>query len=74
MGEKRCAQGCGRNRGNENIRKPWGRQEVILKRILNKYGGIAWTGLIWLRTGMSVNTAKNFQVPENERNFWTKED
>jgi hypothetical protein len=26
---------------------------IILKRILNKYGVMMWTGFIWLRTGSS---------------------
>ena len=27
---------------------------IIIKLILNKYGERAWTGLIWLRKGISV--------------------
>jgi hypothetical protein len=38
-----------------------------------KEGGIALIGLSWLRTGISVNTANNYQVPENEKNMWPKE-
>lgn len=46
------------NQGNESIWKPRGRWEDILKYILKKQGGIAWTGLITMRKGISVNMAK----------------
>jgi hypothetical protein len=40
--------------------------KVILERILQKQGGMLWTGFIWLRTGPSgglVNTVMKLRVP-----------
>jgi hypothetical protein len=36
---------------------------ITLGRILEKYDGKVWTGCIWLRIGVLVNTVKNLRVP-----------
>jgi hypothetical protein len=33
--------------------KPRGRWEIKLRWTLEKYGGMVWTGFIWLRIGAS---------------------
>jgi hypothetical protein len=38
-------------------------RRIILKGMLKKYDGRAWTGLIWLSTGTSMNTIMSLQVP-----------
>jgi hypothetical protein len=35
---------------------------IILKRVLKKWDGEAWTGLIWLRLGTGMNTAMYFRA------------
>jgi len=48
---------------------------IILKWIFRKWGGGAWTGLIWLRrgtgAGIFMKEVMNFLVPYNARNFFT---
>jgi hypothetical protein len=39
-----------KDRKKDTTRKDEGGR-IILKCILEKYGGIAWTGFIWLRIG-----------------------
>jgi hypothetical protein len=38
---------------------------IILKRVLEKYDGVVWNGLIWLRTDMwpaLVNSIMNLRI------------
>jgi len=44
---ERCIQG--RPEGNTPFGRPRRRWRIILKRIFNKSGEEAWTGLIWRR-------------------------
>ena len=47
--------------------------KTLLKWILKKWDGEAWTGLLWLVIGtgggFSVNAVMNFGVPYNSGNF-----
>jgi hypothetical protein len=36
---------------------------IILKLILERENGMVWIGLIWLRTGSSMNTVMNLRIP-----------
>jgi hypothetical protein len=47
--------------GKEPLRRCW--ERIVLKHVLKKQDGRAWTGLIWLRVGTSkalLKTAGNF--------------
>ena len=50
-------------------------KKIILKWILNKYDGKAWTGLMWLRIGASDNHEPSGCIKwgnflEYMRNYW----
>jgi len=53
MGEKRCAYSVlvGKPEGKRPLVRPRRRWEDNIKIALQKYGGTAWSVLIWLKIG-----------------------
>jgi hypothetical protein len=69
-GQERCIQGF----GGGNLREGGHLEDssvdgiIILKWIFKKWDIVAWTGLIWLRTGIGCsleNAVRNLLVPYN---------
>jgi hypothetical protein len=55
MGEKRnsCRLFVGKPEGKRPLRRPTRRSWIILGWIWERYDGVVWTGLVWLRMGTS---------------------
>jgi hypothetical protein len=53
MGEKRNEYRLllGKPEGKRPLGRPRGGGWIILRGILERLGGVMWTGLVWIRTG-----------------------
>jgi hypothetical protein len=49
-------------KGKDNLKGKGMNWRIILKSVLNKYYGRVWTGFIWLRIGISGDTAMKLCV------------
>jgi hypothetical protein len=69
MGEKRKMYRLlvGKPGEKRTLGRPRRRYWITLKCILERYNGLVWTGLVWLRIGRRgcapVNSVTNFLVP-----------
>jgi hypothetical protein len=55
-------------REEEHLQDPSVNRRIILKWILKKWDGGAWTDFTWLRTGAGVNALINLRVPQKAGN------